>query len=291
MNKNYIYVCVFAFVIMSIALLLPATESPVNATDRSWRYGEHGRNIDIDICVMCTQPGPAGPPGPEGPQGIQGPAGPQGDTGPQGPPGPVGHQGPPGPAGPSPVGNLVLITEVIYPEGYTPIHDSSDFSVSVSGQFFDAIPSNFDGSETGTNVKVGIGEYEVTESSPDPQFEVFYSSDCTETMRQGETKVCTITNMYRNLLVTWEFDIECQGNCPDVGGPQQSTINIGGNNPNPNSFLGSAIGTGVTIGIGEYSTTVEETGPNLEHSFSEECSGEIQPGNIKTCRIVSVLHL
>ena len=48
------YLCAFAFVIMSVVLLLPATESPANATDRNWRYGEHGRNIDIDICVMCT---------------------------------------------------------------------------------------------------------------------------------------------------------------------------------------------------------------------------------------------
>lgn len=27
----------------------------MDATDRSWRYNEHGRNIDVDICVMCTQ--------------------------------------------------------------------------------------------------------------------------------------------------------------------------------------------------------------------------------------------
>ena len=36
-------------------------------SDRSWRYNEHDRSIDI--CVMCTQPGPHGPPDPQGPKG------------------------------------------------------------------------------------------------------------------------------------------------------------------------------------------------------------------------------
>ncbi len=178
-------------------------------------------------------------------------------------------------------------------QGYTPIHDSSDFGVSVSGQFFDAMPSNFGGSETGTNVKVGIGEYSVTESPPDPHFDVSYSSDCTGTMRQGEIKVCTITNTYRNLVVAWEFERHCQGSCPNSGTPIPFTINIEGNNPDPSSFQGSGSGTGVTIGVGEYSVTVaqQHTSPNLEHSYSEECSGFIQPGDIKTCRIISVLNL
>jgi hypothetical protein len=106
----------------------------------------------------------------------------------------------------------------------------------------------------------------VTEISPDPQFDVFYSSDCTGTIRQGETKVCTITNMYKNLVVKWEFEVHCQGVCPDVGGPIPFTINIEGNNPDPSSFPGSATGTRVAIGVGEYNVTVGQTGPDLEAS-------------------------
>jgi hypothetical protein len=75
--------------------------APAGASS-SWRYDEHGRNIDIDICVRCTSatPGPQGPPGPPGQQGFQGPPG---EVGPQGPPGlqgPQGIQGEQGPAGP-----------------------------------------------------------------------------------------------------------------------------------------------------------------------------------------------
>jgi len=147
MNKPGISLCFSVVIIVSVVLLLPSSESPANAADRNWRFDEHGRNIDIDICVMCTQPGPQGPQGPQGEPGPQGPKGDTGDTGPQGPPGPA--------AEPSSFGNLIVIAEVIYPEGYTAIHDSSDFGVSVSGQYFDAIPSQFAGSETGTNVDKG----------------------------------------------------------------------------------------------------------------------------------------
>ncbi|MGB7960385.1 MAG: hypothetical protein WCF46_10870, partial [Nitrososphaeraceae archaeon] len=65
--------------------------------------------------------------------------------------------------------------------------------------------------ESGYMKEIGIGEYSVTEMPPDPQFDILYSSDCTGTMRQGETRICIITNMYRNLIVTWEFEVNCQG--------------------------------------------------------------------------------
>ena len=80
-------------------------------TELSRHSGSHERNIDIDICIRCTQPGPPGPPGQQGPagpqgpegsqgpQGEEGPAGPQGETGPVGPPGPQGPEGSQGPQG------------------------------------------------------------------------------------------------------------------------------------------------------------------------------------------------
>jgi len=72
MNKiGILYVS--ASIGLSLILLLQVSESPANAADREWRFNEHGRNIDIDICVMCTQTGPQGPQGEPGPQGPPGP--------------------------------------------------------------------------------------------------------------------------------------------------------------------------------------------------------------------------
>lgn len=217
-------------------------------------------------------------------QGYRGPPGPQGPSGPQ------GEQGPPGPKGDSevsPFGNLRVISRVIYPIGYQPIYDSADFAETVSGQYYDADPSNFVGSDIGTNVKVGIGEYMVTENTPDPQFDVFYSSDCSGTMRQGETKECTITNLFRNLVIIKEFENHSPG---DTGtSPSSFTIQVEGNNPDPASFPGSDKGTRTTLGVGEYRVTELDPGPRIETTFSADCNGVIQPDDQKTCKILNVL--
>jgi len=132
------------------------------------------------------------------------------------------------------------------------------------------------------------------------QFDVLYSSDCSGSMRQSETKVCIITNMYRNLIVIKEFEIRCHrvtGNCPDVGspGPDPSasfTLTVEGNNPVPSTFQGSSSGSRITIGTGEYSITeIEPSSPQREATFHGDCNGIIQPGDIKTCRIINILNL
>jgi hypothetical protein len=92
------------FVIVGVLVAVAATflllSSSAGAT--SWRYDEHGRNIDIDICIRCDSPipGPPGPQGEQGPQGPPGPEGPKGNTGDPGPEGPLGPQGPQGEQGP-----------------------------------------------------------------------------------------------------------------------------------------------------------------------------------------------
>lgn len=83
MNKHDVYLSVSIPVTLTVVLLLPSFESSANATDRTWRYNEHGRNIDVEICLRCTQPGPQGPKGEtgeQGPQGIQGEQGPSGSV-------------------------------------------------------------------------------------------------------------------------------------------------------------------------------------------------------------------
>lgn len=224
-------------------------------------------------------------------QGIPGPEGAQGEK---------GDKGDKGDPGTSSFGQLKVINKVVYPEGYPHVYDSSDFTMTVDTQFFDAVPSNFVGSEIGIDVAVGIGEYSVTNEVPDMQFDVLYSSDCSGTMRQGETKVCTITNMYRNLIVIKEFEISCHRadrNCPDVFFPDPDpsasfTLTVEGNNPIPSTFQGSSSGSRITIGIGEYSITeIEPSSSQRGATFHGDCSGIIQPGDIKTCRIINILNL
>jgi hypothetical protein len=78
---------------------------------------------------------------------------------------------------------------------------SSDFTVSVSGN--QQSPDTFPGSESGTDVKVGFGNYQVTEDVPDNSniggghMSIHFSQDCSGTMHNGEDKTCTITNTIR----------------------------------------------------------------------------------------------
>jgi hypothetical protein len=63
-------------------------------------------------------------------------------------------------------------------------------------------PTDFPGSESGTNVAIGQGPYAVTESNPvqnNPGFGYFasYSSDCVGTINDGETKTCIVTNTFK----------------------------------------------------------------------------------------------
>ena len=78
---------------------------------------------------------------------------------------------------------------------------SSDFTVSVSGN--QQSPDTFSGSESGTDVKVGFGNYQVTEDVPnisntgDGHMSIHFSQDCSGIMHNSEDKTCTITNAIR----------------------------------------------------------------------------------------------
>ncbi|MGH9953039.1 MAG: hypothetical protein ACRD5J_15590, partial [Nitrososphaeraceae archaeon] len=61
-------------VLVTVATVLLLLSSTASASSSSWRYDQHGRNIDIDICIRCESPIP-GPQGPPGPPGEQGPPG------------------------------------------------------------------------------------------------------------------------------------------------------------------------------------------------------------------------
>jgi hypothetical protein len=74
------FIFIIVGVLITVATIFLLLTSYADASS-SWRYDQHSRNIDIDICIRCESPIP-GPPGP------QGETGPQGEQGIQGPPGP-----------------------------------------------------------------------------------------------------------------------------------------------------------------------------------------------------------
>ena len=80
---------------------------------------------------------------------------------------------------------------------------SSDFTVHVIGDSGSNQQSHntFLGSESGTKVKVGVGNYQVTEDIPDEidnaingDGDVHFSKDCSGVMHNNEDKTCKITN-------------------------------------------------------------------------------------------------
>jgi len=58
MDKHGFYLFISLAITITVVLLLPSFESHANAVDRNWRYNEHDRNVDIDICVACESPIP-----------------------------------------------------------------------------------------------------------------------------------------------------------------------------------------------------------------------------------------
>jgi hypothetical protein len=72
---------------------------------------------------------------------------------------------------------------------------SSDFKINIHAN--DPIPVSFIGNSNGTNVKLGMGMYSVSQSSF-PGYVTTYSSDCFGGIMAAVTKMCIITNDYGN---------------------------------------------------------------------------------------------
>jgi hypothetical protein len=72
---------------------------------------------------------------------------------------------------------------------------SSDFKINIHAN--DPIPVSFIGNSNGTNVKLGMGMYSVSQSAF-PGYVTTYSSDCFGGIMAAVTKMCVITNDYDN---------------------------------------------------------------------------------------------
>jgi hypothetical protein len=95
-------------------------------------------------------------------------------------------------------GHLNVMVHTIDLSSSTNPMRSSDFTIHVSGNHLST--TKFPGSEAGTDVKVGAGNYMVTEDMPDGlsikngDVNVHFSQDCLGNIQNNEDKTCTITN-------------------------------------------------------------------------------------------------
>ena len=95
-------------------------------------------------------------------------------------------------------GHLNIMVHTIDLSGSSNPTRSSDFTIHVSGNHLST--TKFQGSEAGTDVKVGAGNYMVTEDMPDNlsvkkgDVNVHFSQNCLGDIQNNEDKTCTITN-------------------------------------------------------------------------------------------------
>jgi len=95
-------------------------------------------------------------------------------------------------------GHLNIMVHTIELSGISNPIRSSDFTIHVSGNHLS--PTKFQGSEAGTDVKIGAGNYMVTEDMPDNlsvkngDVNVHFSQNCLGDIQNNEDKTCTITN-------------------------------------------------------------------------------------------------
>ncbi|HWQ95800.1 MAG TPA: hypothetical protein VN368_00360 [Candidatus Methylomirabilis sp.] len=177
------------------------------------------------------------------------------------------------------VPTLVVFVHVMNDDGGTMI--ASDFAVTVTAK--NPSPSIFSGSETGTTVTMKNSEYKVTELAV-KGYKVSYSPGCSGRINMNEAKTCVVTNddIAPHLKVIKHV-------INDNGGTAKAsdfTMFVYGNNPSPWSFPGSETGTDIKIGQGWYSVN-ENWNQDYNTSYSEECNGQINMGEIKTCTITN----
>ncbi|MDQ3084645.1 MAG: hypothetical protein M3Q77_07520 [Thermoproteota archaeon] len=163
-----------------------------------------------------------------------------------------------------------------------------------------AVPSNFEIHVTGKNadpqtfqpdydrpvtVVLSPGEYRITEETLTrigPAYVISYSQGCEGTIQGGETKRCIITNTedFAQIRVLKEI-VGDSDTTPSIGNFTYSMINNG--ELRSNSHFSNSIHE---IIPGTYE--VFETGDYSQHaSYSDECSGTITNGELKTCIITN----
>ena len=149
--------------------------------------------------------------------------------------------------------------------------------------------SSFDGS-SGTSVSLEPGSYSITESSL-PEYTSSKSGDCAGSLSTGETKQCTITNIYHPIDKSAQLivinNVINNDDSEITVKPSAFIITVHGNDPLPRSFPGKS-GEGVIVNLnpGRYSVTAD--GPDgYTSDYSEGCEGTIRQGDAKACVITN----
>jgi hypothetical protein len=176
---------------------------------------------------------------------------------------------------------LIVIKHVINDNGGTAT--AANFSLDSGGA--NDTPDNFPGAESpGTEVTLDAGSYNVTETGPSG-YTASYSTDCSGSIANGQTKTCTVTNDDQPAKLTViKHVINNNGGTATAA---DFSLDSGGANDSPDNFPGAeSPGTDVTLDAGSYNVT--ETGPSgYTASYSADCSGTIGVGQSKTCTVTN----
>jgi hypothetical protein len=191
---------------------------------------------------------------------------------------------------------LNVMTKVITAPGISAAIPG-DFTILVSGT--DANPLESKGSESGTAVSLGMGEYDVSVvNQPAAGYFQQYSGDCKGTINAAnETKTCTITN---NSPINIEFTSTIEVTkivSPPLEAGDIFTMEVKGAPANPSKFGIVTAGTGTTsikvIGGNIYEIIETSVPPQLRGytttTYSDGCKGSIGFQETKKCIIENKL--
>ena len=181
----------------------------------------------------------------------------------------------------------IIVTKKVINEGGGD-REPSDFTITIDGN--NPTPSSFDGSSSGTSVSLEPGSYSITESSL-PEYTSSKSGDCAGSLSTGETKQCTITNIYHPIDKSGQLivinNVINNDDSEITVKPSAFIITVHSNDPLPRSFPGKS-GEGVIVNLnpGRYSVTAD--GPDgYTSDYSEGCEGTIRQGDAKACVITN----
>jgi hypothetical protein len=175
---------------------------------------------------------------------------------------------------------------------------ASNFMYQILNANGGGITQSFPGSETGRLFEFAPGTfYNVVEiSNPAPTYTVSYSAACTATLQVGDVRICTITNddIPPARLTVIKHVINDSGGRDATAVAANFSLQILNANGGgiTQSFPGSETGTPFDLPRGGVYRVVElGTTPVYAvayvASFSLDCAGTIQAGDVKTCTITN----
>jgi prealbumin domain-containing protein len=109
-------------------------------------------------------------------------------------------------------GTFIVTNKVIKEGGGN--KSPSDFTINIHAN--DPFPSSFRGSSSGIPVKLRMGKYSVTETSP-PGYNFTLSDDCSGGIMSVQTKKCIITNFYSQHVNTKSSNTNAASNVTEIG--------------------------------------------------------------------------